>query len=390
MTERPLKVLFVSHAFPRHAGDAAGAFVLALAHAVAERGVAVEVLAPSAPGLAAEELVEGVRVHRYRYAPATWETLAYAGTMAEQVRDSWRGKLALLLMLRAGRRAVKRLVRDFAPDVIHCHWWFPSGLMVGGGSLPLLVTMHGSDVRLARGPLARWLFARVSARAASMLAVSSWLARRATEALGGRTVGTAPMPAATHLFTPSSAGAARFGDRMLFVGRLNAQKGMRDLLQALAQSRRPWSVDVVGDGPDRADLAQLAATLGVEARVRWHRHLAQPALAAFYRAASAVVIPSTDEGLGLVGVEASLCETPVVGYASGGLTDVVRDGHTGWLVPVGDVAALSHALDGVVERPERARAAGQAARQFALDRFSPEAVGARYRALYDAVLEPSR
>ncbi|HEY5490631.1 MAG TPA: glycosyltransferase, partial [Gemmatimonadaceae bacterium] len=105
--------------------------------------------------------------------------------------------------------------------------------------------------------------------------------------------------------------------------------------------------------------------------------------------AAAVVIPSTDEGLGLAGVEASLCETPVVAYASGGLTDVVRDGQTGWLVPTGDIAALSHAIDGVVERPEKARRAGQAARQFALDRFSPEAVGARYRALYDGVLERS-
>ena len=389
MTGRPLQVLFVTHAFPRHAGDAAGAFVLALAHAVAERGVAVEVIAPSAPGLAAEDRVEGVPVHRYRYAPATWETLAYAGTMAEQVRESWRGKLTLLLMLRAGRRAVQRLVRSGTYDVIHCHWWFPSGLMIGGGAPPLLVTMHGSDVRLARGPLASWLFRRVSARAASMLAVSSWLARRASESLGGRTVGTAPMPAATRLFAQSG-NAARSDDRMLFVGRLNAQKGAADLLRALATARRPWSLDIVGDGPDRAELAQLAATLGVEARVRWHGQLAQPALAAFYHAAAAVVVPSTDEGLGLVGVEASLCETPVVGYASGGLTDVVRDGQTGWLVPVGDVAALSHAIDGVMERPEKARAAGQAARQYALDRFSPAAVGARYRALYDAVLEPSR
>lgn len=389
MNERPLRVLFVTHAFPRRAGDAAGAFVLALAHALSARGVAVEVLAPSAPGLAAEETIEGIRVFRYRYGPATWETLAYSGNMAEQVSASWRGKLALLLMLRAGQRAVGRLVRDGSYDLIHCHWWFPSGLMVGGGALPMLVTMHGSDVRLAKGRLARRLFSRVSARAASMLAVSRWLARRAAEILGGRAVDTAPMPAATHLFTPDET-TGRSADRMLFVGRLNAQKGIGDLLQALSTARRPWSLDVVGEGADRAMLAALAERLGVAARVRWHGQLAQPALAPLYRAAAAVVIPSTDEGLGLVGVEASLCETPVVAYASGGLTDVVRDGQTGWLVPAGDIAALSHAIDGVVERPEKARVAGQAARRFALDRFSPEAVGIRYRALYDDVLERNK
>jgi len=386
VNDRPLKVLFVTHAFPRHAGDAAGAFVLALAHAVSPRGVTVDVLAPSAPGLSAEEIIEGIRVFRYRYAPTSWETLAYSGTMAEQVAASWRAKLALLLMLRAGRRAVRRLVRDGAYDVVHCHWWFPSGLMVGGHALPLVVTMHGSDVRLAGGRLARLLLSRVSDRAASMLAVSGWLARRASEALGGRIVDTAPMPAATHLFAPSAV-SSRSSDRMLFVGRLNAQKGIGDLLHALSRSRRAWSLDAVGDGPDRAELGRLAVTLGVDARVRWHGHLAQPALAPLYRAAAAVVIPSTDEGLGLAGVEASLCETPVVAYASGGLTDVVRDGLTGWLVPTGDIAALSHAIDGVVERPEKARLAGKAARQFVLERFSPEAVGNRYRAEYDRLLE---
>ncbi|MCX5761242.1 MAG: glycosyltransferase family 4 protein [Gemmatimonadetes bacterium] len=385
MSVRPLKVLFVTHAFPRHAGDAAGTFVLALANAVSARGVTVDVLAPSAPGLAADESIAGIRVRRFRYAPSSWETLAYTGTMAEQVTSSWRGKVALALLIRAGRRAVRRAVRDDHYDLVHCHWWFPSGLMCGGLTVPLLVTSHGTDVRMARAGLARRLFRRVGAQAAAMTAVSSWLARAASDALGGKPVGTAPMPATTALFAPDPA-TPRPSDRMLFVGRLNAQKGVADLLQALAMSRRPWSLDIVGDGPDRAALDERAEALSVTARVRWHGHVPQPALAAIYRTAAAVIIPSTDEGLGLVGVEASLCETPVVAYASGGLTDVVRDGETGWLVPTGDVAALAHAIDGVVDQPEKARRAGQAARRFAMERFSPSAVGARYRALYDDLL----
>lgn len=389
MSERPLKALFVTHAFPRYAGDAAGSFVLALAQAVASHGVTVEVLAPAGPGLASDEVIDGIRVHRYRYAPDAWQTLAYTGTMAEQVAASWRGKLTLLLMLFAGRRAVRRLAHNGDFDLLHCHWWFPSGLMAGGGAIPTLVTMHGSDVRLARGRVARRMFTSVGARAQQMLAVSGWLARSASQILGGRAVGTAPMPAATHLFAPEAA-EPRSSDRMLFVGRLNAQKGIGDLLQSLGRSRNAWSLDVIGDGTDRRALEQRAIELGVAARVRWHGHLAQQALAPFYRAAAAVVIPSTDEGLGLVGVEASLCETPVIAYASGGLTDVVRDGDTGWLVPVGDIAALAHAIDGVVERPAKARAAGQAARQFALSRYAPEAVGAQYRALYDAALAGAR
>lgn len=385
MTRAPLRVLFVTHAFPRHAGDAAGAFVLALARAVRGEGVEVEVLAPSAPGLATTDTIEGVRVRRYRYAPRAWETLAYTGTMAEQVSGSLRGKLALALMLWRGRRAVRAAVRAWRPHLVHAHWWFPSGMMCGGHGVPMIVTMHGSDVRLARGSQARALLGRVAAQATALFAVSGWLARLAREALGGRTVETAPMPAATALFTPSENDAHQ-KDRMLFVGRLNAQKGLDDLLQAMARARRSWTLDVVGDGPDADALRRRAALLGVAERISWLGHLPQSELPALYARSAALIIPSTEEGLGLVGVEAALCETPAIAYASGGLTDVVRDGATGWLVPTGDVAALAHAIDGVVERPTKARAYGAAARVRALATFSPEAVGARYRAAYDAAL----
>lgn len=385
MTPVPLRVLFVTHAFPRHAGDAAGAFVLALARAVQALGVEVQVVAPAAPGLPATDTIEGVRVRRYRYAPRAWETLAYTGTMAEQVSGSLRGKLALALMLWRGRRAVRAAVKAWRPQLVHAHWWFPSGMMCGGHGVPMIVTMHGSDVRLARGARARALFQRVAAQSSAMYAVSGWLARQAREVLDGRAVETAPMPAATALFVPAEQDAHQ-KDRMLFVGRLNAQKGLDDLLQAMARARRPWMLDVVGDGPDGNILRRRAESLGVADRVTWIGHLPQSELSALYARSAALIIPSTEEGLGLVGVEAALCETPSIAYASGGLTDVVRDGATGWLVPTGDVAALAHAIDAVVERPTRARAYGAAARVRALATFSPQAVGARYRAAYDAAL----
>ena len=385
MTPRPLRVLFVTHAFPRHAGDAAGAFVLALAQAVRAQGVAVTVLAPAAPGLDADAVIEGIPVHRYRYAPRDWETLAYTGTMAEQVSASLRGKLALALMLWFGRRAARAAVRAQRPDLVHAHWWFPAGMQAGGHGVPMVITSHGSDIRLARTPRSRALYRRVAGHATALCAVSGWLARQAREALGGRAVEVAPMPAATALFTPA-AGVARQNDRMLFVGRLNAQKGLDDLLQALARARRPWSLDVVGDGPDRDALQRRAQEMGVDARIQWMGHRPHDELPALYARSAALAIPSTDEGLGLVGVEAALCETPSVAYASGGLADVVKDGATGWLVPAGDIAALANALDGVVDRPTKARALGAAARVRALAVFSPEAVGERYRGIYDAAL----
>jgi glycosyltransferase involved in cell wall biosynthesis len=365
----------------------AGAFILRLARALGDQGTEVRVLAPSGAGLPRDELLDGIPVRRFRYAPATWETLAYQGTMAEQVAGSLRGKLALTGMLGGGARAVWRETVEWQPAVVHAHWWFPSGLLATAAAVdrtPLVITLHGSDVRLARrsawGP---WLFRRVVRRGAAVTAVSEWLASEAHALSPGLAVEVAPMPVEVALFTPT--GAPRQPNRLLFVGRLNAQKGLGDVLEALASCRQPVELDIVGDGPDRSKLGERATALGLADRVRWHGELRQRDIVPLYRAATAVVVPSRDEGLGLVAVEALLCETPVIAYRSGGLPDIIRDGETGWLVPPDDRPALASTVDRVIADPAEAALRARAGRARVLERFSPTAAARIYRALYRRV-----
>jgi glycosyltransferase involved in cell wall biosynthesis len=386
-----VRVLFVTHSFPRWSGDVAGAFILHLARALAGAGVEVRVLAPSAPDLAATETIDGITVQRFRYASDDRETLAYQGTMAEQVAGSLGGKLAMLGMLRHGRRAVGELSATFAPDVIHAHWWFPSGLIAAAAHhrAPLVTTLHGSDVRLARKTMwAPRLLRYVVTRSAAVTAVSSWLAAEARVLAPGpgTSVAVEPMAVNVDLFTP---GGERSAARFLFVGRLNAQKGLSFLLGALAASASGASLDVVGDGPDRETLDVRARTLGVDSRVTYHGAMPQDRLASFYRAATAVIIPGEDEGLGLVAVEASLCGTPVIALRSGGVTDFVTHGETGILTEPGDTAALAAAMDALLARDDRGAELGHAARVAALARFSPGVVAARYKAIYDGVTHVS-
>jgi glycosyltransferase involved in cell wall biosynthesis len=385
-----MKVLFLAHSFPRSTHDAAGSFLLRLAVALRAWDVAVEVVAPSGEGLAGSESLAGIPVHRFRYAPRRFENLAYTGNMASQFQESWSARLTMVGFLGANFRGAVRARRQFEPDLIHAHWWFPGGL-VGTwvarlAQIPLVTTMHGTDVRLARASaLARPLFRHVMAHSAAVTTVSSWLAGE-TQRLAGINPMVAPMPVATDLFTPAQPGE-RATDRILFVGRLNAQKGIEHLLRAIPLSRARVSLDIVGDGPGQSELRALATTLGIGERVRWFGTLPQPALAPLYRAASVLVVPSVEEGLGLVAVEAMLCETPVIAYESGGIPDAITHGRTGMLVPAGSVAGLAEALDILLNSPDRGSALGRAGRVHALEVFSPEAAAKRYAAAYRGALD---
>jgi len=217
-------------------------------------------------------------------------------------------------------------------------------------------------------------------------AVSRWLASEAQQVVSAPKAIIAPMPVATDLFSP---GGARQTDRLLFVGRLNKQKGIELLLQAVSRVSRPIHLDVVGDGEDREKLQELAGALGIADRVRWHGALPQPRLADFYRGATALVVPSVEEGLGLVAVEAQLCETPVIAFDSGGLPDIVQHDRTGILVTSIDATALAAAITSLLDRPDRGAALGAAGRLHALATFAPESVAKRYTDVYNSAIASS-
>ncbi|CAN5502984.1 N/A [soil metagenome] len=387
-----MNVLFLTHNFPRDVGDPAGSFILRLASALGGEGVRVRVVAPGAAGLAAHERVGDVQVDRFRYAPRRFETLAYGGNMAEQVRDTWSARFTLVGFLGAEFQAGMHAKREFHPDVVHAHWWFPNGLAAAWvakmSGLPLVTTLHGTDVRMARNiAVSRPAFRHVLQQSSAVTAVSRWLAAEAQSIVSIRPPVVAPMPVATELFEPGP--RSERTRRMLFVGRLTPQKGVELLVNALASIPADVGLDIVGDGPDRPALEARVLELGLRERVSFHGAVKQFELAAFYRRAGALVVPSSEEGLGLVAVEAQLCETPVIAFESGGLPDVVQHDRTGYLVQERSAGALAAGIRAVLERGDRGAALGEAGRLHALATFAPESVARRYAEVYRSVVGTS-
>jgi glycosyltransferase involved in cell wall biosynthesis len=393
VADRPLRVLFVAHAFPRHEGDLTGGFLLRLAAALAAEGVQVAAVAPAAEGLAPAERLEGIAVRRYRYAPARAQRLAYAGEMHRRAA-SVPGALALGGLLGAGTLAARRVARG--ADLVHAHWWFPAGVqaLAARTGLPLVTTLHGTDVRLASSrPAARAACARVLRASTRVTAVSGWLADQAAGFAPGLAlpVTVAPMPVDDRAFSPGAGDRPR--DELLFVGRLDRQKGAEVALRALARldgAAAGLALRVVGTGPEEPALRRLAGELGVAGRVRWDGQLPQAELADRYRRAAALVVPGRDEGLGLVAVEAQLSGAPVVAAASGGLLDVVADGRTGRTFPPGQPDALARAVESVLADRDATARMTKAAREQAAARFGTAAAARTYAAVYAEALASRR
>jgi glycosyltransferase involved in cell wall biosynthesis len=335
-----VKVLHLASSFPRWDGDASGVFILDLCRVL---DADVHVVAPHDAGAATEEDVDGVHVHRFRYAPDAAEVLAHRGGLLKAVRNPTRWPLVPLFLLSFWRAA-----RRVDADVVHAHWWFPAGVVAAALRRPYVVTIHGSDLHLARLPLLRQLAGAVLRRAAVVGVVSEAL-RRDVRELFGIEARLLRMPVQVD-GPPSPLPVGPI--RVVAAGRNAPEKGF-DVLEEATRD-----LDVI------VDLYGEATPHGAVTRAE---------LADAMRAAHAVVVPSRREGLGIVAVEAMALGRPVIASAVGGLPETVEDGIDGILVPPDDPVALRAAIERLPLPPPRGAA---------VERHSAAAVAAAHAEAY--------
>ncbi|TWB41130.1 glycosyltransferase [Nitrospirillum pindoramense] len=298
----------------------------------------------------------------------------------------------------------QRLLAGRRPALIHAHFGvegvyaLPLARRLG---VPLVTTFHGFDATLSTAALMlspAWinypLFRGRLARQGDLFLCASAFIRERVLAMGFPPERTQVhyIGVDTQAIPPRD--LVEETPTILHVARLVEVKGAEYLIRAFARlaPRHPGThLDIIGDGPLRQSLQQLAGTLGVGERVRFLGALPHAEVLARMRRAAMLVLPSVRtgsgrvEGLGMVVLEAAAAGVPVVGSRIGGIPEAVIDGQTGLLAPERDAEALARHMDALLSDRDLRQRMGADARSHVARHFDIRHQTAALERLYDGV-----
>lgn len=292
-------------------------------------------------------------------------------------------------------------------DLLHVHYAIPHAtsawiakemLKEQRRNLPVVTTLHGTDITIVGQDHSYHSITRFSIeRSDRITSVSQWLKDETVRAFG---CGNCRVDVIPNFVDPTEFDRAKHANGLraelgggkkilMHISNMRPVKRLGDVVRIFAQVREqvPSVLVLVGDGPDRREAEETARELGVLGDVRCLGKIDE--VAPLLAAADLYLLPSESESFGLSALEALASGVPVVASAVGGLPEVVKDGVTGALRPVGDVAGMAAAAVALLE-PARWGAASAAAAADARSRFATADVVGRYEALYAEALQQVR
>jgi len=275
-----------------------------------------------------------------------------------RIGAQWAGQLMALFTRSSFRRSLAA-----KPCIVHAHYAFPeaeaAAKLAAETGLPLVVTVHGSDINLlGTCPARRKRIVRTLERADAVVGVSKALCERVC-AMGIDRAKVSHVPNGVDLgcFQPvpeerdtQRVESEQIGSRkvLLAVGRLESVKAYDRLLQAFAMLDDDCVLVFAGDGSLRSSLQQQAGLLGVKERVLFLGALSRDDLAAWYRKASLLVISSHSEGWPTIIYEALACNTPVVAPDVGGIREILHSPELGVLLTDNAPLKLAEGIRGAL------------------------------------------
>jgi N-acetyl-alpha-D-glucosaminyl L-malate synthase BshA len=286
-------------------------------------------------------------------------------------------------------------------DLLHVHYALPHAISailareMGERRLKVVTTLHGTDITIVGQdrsylPITRFGIEKSDAVTAVSrylrdVTVKEFAVRREVEMIPNFVDPTQYRPDGASSY---ARGLVRPGETALIhISNFRPVKRVADVMAIFDRVRRRHDVRLLlaGDGPERSLAERLAREGGYEDRTVFLGNVA--AIETVLPVASVLLLPSDPESFGLAALEAMSCGVPVVGSAAGGLPEVVLEGETGFLRPVGDVDGMAEAALRLIEDSDLHRRFAEASRRRAVEVFPTDRIVADYRELYERTLK---
>jgi glycosyltransferase involved in cell wall biosynthesis len=395
-------VLVLTSTFPRWETDTEPRFVYDLCVRL-QANFDVIVLAPHTRGAQRKEIMGGIRVHRYKYAPSRLETIAYGGGIAANLKRNRANWLLLPFFFLAQGFAIWSLLRRNSIDAIHAHWLLPQGALAlvarafSKSTPPILCTSHGGDLFGLRDPLSTSIKRWVIKHSEGLTTVSSAMAEKTIELAGEAPsiLRVIPMGSDLSRVFVSNPDRKRKSNQLLFVGRLVPKKGLIYLIEILPVLTKKFpdlQLNIVGSGPEKPRLVERIKELQLEEIVTFSGALSHTELKNLYQESTLAVFPFVEaedgdmEGLGLVTVESLGCSCPVIVGDVPAVKDVIENEKTGLIVDVRDANAFVAAVERMLSDQDWAGKTASNGNEYVLQHFDWEIVASKYEQLLSEMM----
>lgn len=344
-------LLVFASTFPRWKNDTNPPFVYELSKRLTNK-FNVHVLAPAYPGSKDFEMMDKMKVHRFHYFFKKYEKLAGSGGILPTLKHNKLFYFQVPFFMTAEFFALKKLVKEIKPDVIHAHWIIPQGFVTALikklTGVPYIVTTHGGDIFGLQGTIPTVMKKFALNNAKSITVVSNAIKKEIHNKIDKKlNIEVIPMGVDSKLFNPDKYDEKikkRYdikGKFLLFVGRLTEKKGVRYLIEAMpkiVEKEPKTKLLIIGGGELENELKTLSNSLGMQNNIIFTGPIPNKELPRYYATADIFIGPSIKtkdgdtEGFGLTFVEAGMSGCWLIGTNVGGISDIIINGENGSII----------------------------------------------------------
>ena len=293
-------------------------------------------------------------------------------------------------------RKIKQLVNKINPDILHAHWATSYGLLAAlTGFHPFILSTWGSDIIIS--PREYWImkkFVEYSLKKTDLVTATSEMLASATEKFiyDGRSVHTIPFGVDVDLYFPATTSPRNESICIGLVKSFEEKYGVEYLIRAMkivVDRGFNSNLVLVGDGSQFDNLVNLGRSLGISNLIKFIGKVDNSKVASYLQTMDIFVVPSisSSETFGVAVIEASSCAIPVIASDIGGLSEVVVDGETGYLIPPRNEEAIAEKIIKLIEEPELRKNLGANGRKFVLDNYDWNLCAKKMEEVYESILK---